>query len=162
MISYFSHMILRIQTLYLLLAWGLFFSLFFTDMVTMISADGYEFSFNLRGFYELSDTGRTLMNTQWAIIIMGGFINLLYVAAIFLYRRRVTQSRVCIYLIVFLFGILGVLLYKVYTTQAAMQADAVHHLAMVFPVISAILTGLAFNAIRKDEMLIRAYERLRS
>ena len=155
-------MIQRIQTLFLLLAWGLFFSLFFMDMVTMMTADGYLFSFNLKGFYELADTGKTLVNSQWSIFIMGGFINLLFAVAIFLYRRRVTQSRVCIYLIVFLFGILGVLLYKVYTTQAAMQADAVHHLAMVFPVISAILTGLAFNAIRNDEMLVRAYERLRS
>ena len=157
----FPQMIQRIQTFFLLLAWGLFFSLFFTDMVTMTTADGHLFSFNLKGFYELVDTGKTPVNSQWAILIMGGFINLLFAVAIFLYRRRITQSRICIYLIIFLLGILGVSLYKVYATGEVMEAGVVYHLATVFPVISAILTWLAFRAIRKDEILTKAYERLR-
>jgi len=161
MTSNFLQMIQRIQTLFLLLAWGLFFSLFFTDMVTMMTADGYLFSFNLKGFYELADAGKTLINNQWSILIMGGFINLLFAAAFLLYRRRVTQSKICIYLIIFLIGILGVSLYKVYATGKVMEAGVVYHISMVFPILSAILTWLAFRAIRKDEILTKAYERLR-
>ena len=155
-------MLQRIQTLYLFIAWGLFASLFFVEMGTLYTGDGLLFSFNLKGFFEVHDGKREMVNHQWAIFIMSGFIHALFAISIALFRRRVAQLRVCIYLIVFTLGIGGVSLYKLYMTGEAMQTEVVYHLTMWFPVLSSILIWLAFRAIRKDELLVKAYERLRS
>lgn len=90
------------------------------------------------------------------VIGLASFIN------IFFYNNRNLQMRICIYNFILLIGLL-VLVYFYFTVMRK-KLDIIDHtfkISIIFPIISAILTLLSFKGIRKDEALVRSYERLR-
>jgi hypothetical protein len=116
-------------------------------------------AFNLTGFYQVEAGVTTPVGSQYSILAFGILICALNLVAIFMYRRRVLQLRLCIYNILLLAGLIGVVLFVLYNVRDVRSVSFC--LPAVFPVISMILHYLAFRGIRKDELMVQALSRLR-
>jgi hypothetical protein len=114
----------------------------------------------------MDDKTKLLVST-FPITILTVIIGLVSFMNIFLYSSRIRQIRLCIFNILLLLGLSGLIYY--YFTYIRKQilgsglviADHSFKITVIFPVLSIILTYMAFRAIRRDELLVRSYERLR-
>ena len=70
--------------------------------------------------------------------------------------------RICLYNLILLIGLM-VLIYFYFTVirKRLNVTDHTFRASAVFPIISFILTLMAFKGIRRDEALVKSYERLR-
>ena len=149
-------MIQRIQTVYLLIV-----AIF---MVLMMS-------FSVGHFYtetSVSDMTNlaviapdgTMNYAPWALFAILMVVAILSLVTIFLYRKRMLQIRLTLFSSIILVGY--------YVTLAAFVRGTLKECGsftpswtLCLPLISIILNWLAIRAIGKDEMLVKAYERLR-
>lgn len=131
-------MIQRIQTLFLLIATGLLFSLFFND-----------FTFS---------TDITVKYTEYLPFLI--FTIATFAASfisVFLYRHRMLQMRFCVYNMLILLGYQGWIAYMFFTRIEG----TVFSITAVFPIVSFILIFLAFRYIGRDEALVQSMNSLR-
>jgi len=155
-------MIQRIQTLYLFLALVLMVLLLVFPVAEIMGEDKQLFQFKLSGIYEQSGTGSALYMLSWPLLILLLIIQLLYLIAIFLFKRRRLQMRLCIYNILLLAGMTALMYYYLsFTFRETIAEEHSYKLPFVLPVIAIILTYFAFRAIRRDEILIRSIDRIR-
>ena len=102
------------------------------------------------------------------------YLGLLYAAAtllpfvtIFLYRRRLLQIRLCAVEMVLLIGALVMeavyyLRFKsLFAEMAVSEAHASIKLPMIFPLLALVFVFLASRAIFRDELLVKAADRIR-
>ena len=97
--------------------------------------------------------------------ILAALSCLLGAVAIFLYKRRLLQLRLCIVQMVLLVGVevmMAVYYFLSYRFFAAYEFHAQHmRVAIVFPLICLVLDYLAARAIFRDEVLVRSLDRIR-
>ena len=154
-------MIQRIQTIYLLAALILIALCFIIPVAVISSPEGQLFIFDINGFRLLAQNSNEYVNRPMAIFISGLLICFIYLLIIFSYKNRPLQMRLCIYTLVFSLG-LGFMFYWVlHLVQKDQGAEIIYKVGIVFPVISAILSFLAYRAIKKDDELVKSYDRLR-
>jgi len=154
-------MIQRIQSLFLL-ASALFLGfLFFFPFAELIrNTDQILFQLDFNGLVPLLSEGDTVFNViPLSILLVVSF--LINVIIIFLYRKRMLQIRLSVFLIILLLGIPALAYYYVRMAQSALPGQASYEIVFIFPVISAILVFLALRAIARDEALVRSLDRLR-
>jgi hypothetical protein len=149
-------MIQRIQSLYLLLAVAAFVCLFFFPFASFTTASKS---------FELSILGVTENGAlyQRAVPLLAGAILLVILSfsIIFFYKKRMLQSRltaVCLLLNVAL--IAGMFLYSD-SVSDDLKARANFDTGTYIVVIPLVFLVLANRAIRKDELKVRAADRLR-
>ncbi len=96
------------------------------------------------------------------ITILTCVIGVISFVNIFLYYNRHLQMRLCLYNILLIVGLM-VLIYFYFSVMRKKLniTDHTFKITIVFPVISAILTLLSLRSIRKDDVIVRSYERLR-
>ena len=152
-------MIQRIQSLFLFASLCFFVPMFFAPVANLVFEPGEIYSFNLMGFYQTEAGVTTLINQQYSIMMFGLLICALNLITIFLYKRRLLQIRLCVYNILLLIGMSGVMLFVLYGVQDVQSVS--YRLPAVFPIVSIILHYLAFRGIRKDELMVQALSRLR-
>ena len=164
-------MIQRIQTLFLLLIVCLGTALFFApvlEFVTPVDAA-------VQRIFELSAVGLDevtpdidyivveplTLNGVWGLTLTTLFIPFLALVDIFLYRRRILQARLNIFLAILCLGYYGILF--IYVWFAKMNLGLEWHLIFwsCIPLICFVLTLAATRRILKDEALVRAADRLR-
>ena len=166
-------MIQRIQTLYLLTVVILGTVLYFMPVVAFTTP--YEagvqrmFELGAGGLVEQTDdysfTGRhleqvTLAGT-WALAVATLLIPLLAGVIIFLYKKRILQARLCIFLAMFSLGYYGVLGVFVWYGKREVAADWDILFGACIPLICFVLTLMSARQILKDEAKVRAADRLR-
>jgi len=152
-------MIQRIQSVYLFASLCILVPMFFAPVAEMIYETGEIFAFNLTGFYQIEAGATITLSYQYTILALGILICALNLIAIFMYKIRVLQMRICIYNILFLAGLTGIGLFTLYSIQDVRSVS--YSLPAVFPFISIILHFLAFRGIRRDDMMVLALSRLR-
>lgn len=154
-------MIQRIQTLYLLLVAGLMAVTLFAPLAWFAGDAG---EFGLYAF-ALKTAGGDPVQPTW---YMGGVLALtavLPLVTIFLYKRRMLQFRLCVVEMVLLVG--SVVLEGVYyfLSWRVFSAQAFHMQgfkpAIALPLVCLVFAYLAIRAILRDEMLVRAADRIR-
>ena len=98
----------------------------------------------------------------WPLLIIQLVASAISIFAIFLYKKRMLQARLCVYNILLILVWMALCAYYVYTNQAKAENS---HLEMEFtaalPAVSLILYILARRGIIKDEKLVRAADRIR-
>lgn len=153
-------MIQRIQTLYLLVSLGLIVLIFFLPVAELISGNNQLVTFRAAGFYD-EGTGNIILTT-FPVVIMISVILLLYFTTIFLFKKRIIQMRLCVLNIILLFGLIGLFCFHLlFYVKTIRGVDFKIGISFILPVISIILTYLAFRGIRKDEYLVRLADRIR-
>jgi glucan phosphoethanolaminetransferase (alkaline phosphatase superfamily) len=133
--------------------------MFFTPVAEMIYETGEIFAFNLTGFYQTEAETTITLSNQYSIMLLGILICVLNVIAIFMYKSRVLQMRLCVYNMLLLAGLMGIVLFVLYSVPNVRSVS--YSMPAVFPIISLILHYLAFRGIRRDDMMVQALSRLR-
>ncbi|OFX80927.1 MAG: hypothetical protein A2X17_00080 [Bacteroidetes bacterium GWF2_41_61] len=131
-------MIQRVQTLFLLAASALLFTMFFGTMVTS-SQESVKYS---------QVTPLLIMNI---VTFSMAFVS------IFLYKQRVIQIRVSVFNSVILLAFQGWILWMFFNRP---QGSA-FSVSALFPLVAAILSIIAMRYIARDEAIVRSTSRLR-
>ncbi|MGF1586971.1 MAG: DUF4293 domain-containing protein [Bacteroidales bacterium] len=155
-------MIQRIQSVYLFLAAIILFSMFFHPLAEMLDAGKTFYQFDLSGIYEgMGDTAKkieSVLPLRFLVIVTAA----LSFITIFFYKRRILQLRICIFNLILLIGFYGLFLFYFFFMRNQLDASVTSlKITIVFPFIALILVFLATRGIRRDELLVRSYNRIR-
>lgn len=155
-------MIQRIQSLFLLFIVILLAILVTNPFVTFnIEPQMVKYILGASGLHRIDTSSVERVQSLW--FLMGFIIVVLAInfLNIFIYHKRVLQIRLCIFSIIMLLGLQGVMYYVAYAFGQNLNSKPQYSIVFIFPLISAILNFLALRAIARDEALIRSLDRLR-
>lgn len=152
-------MLQRPQTLFLLGAFILILFLF-TGPLTLLSLDGKEFMLKYNGLFDAEGQNHGVATWPLTVIFIAGaalaFLN------IFFYRHRIRQMRVVVFLILLSAGMLGMMFYYTLVARTQMEGALVmHQWRFLIPPVNMVLLYFAFRRIRRDELLVKAFDRIR-
>ena len=154
-------MIQRIQSLYLLIAAALMAVMLFVPLAVFYA--GQE-QIVMSAFALRDGEGAVVLSAVYLGVLLAA-VALLPLVTILLFRRRMTQIRLCIVEIVLLVGSLVMMgLYgylAMQTVESLTLAASNFRFVVVFPLVAIIFVVLAARAIFKDELLVRSLDRIR-
>ena len=155
-------MIQRIQTLYLLAALAFMVLMIFLPFAEIAGVDGGIYRFGSGGLFRLSSGEPIPVIQAIPLFVLILMLVLLLLISIFLFRNRRLQIRICVYMIILEFGLIGLgYFYFISVFREIQASDFAFQLPVIIPVLSIILIYLAFRGIRKDEILIRSIDKIR-
>lgn len=154
-------MIQRIQSLYLLVIAALMAVTLFAPLAWFSSDAGM---FELTAFSLRTVEGEVVQPTMYMGIVLA-LACIVPLVTIFLFRNRLLQIRLCAVEIVLLLGS-AVMEGVYYFLSRRVFADQVFHAQgfkpwIILPLVCLLFAYLAVRAIFRDEMLVRAAERIR-
>lgn len=156
-------MIQRIQTLYLLAATVCIAFVLSLPLCRFLVV-GEEFA--LYAFGIKSATNAEIMMPSLYMGILAVICALLPLVAIFLFRRRILQMRLCMGAMILTFALQLFVCYYIWRSDSVMEGFAANvsaaiSLTAVLPLIATLLLWLAHRGIFRDEMLVRSVDRIR-
>ncbi len=152
-------MLQRSQTLFLLGAFVLSL-LLLTGPITLFTLEGSEFVLKYSGLFDAE--GKKLGVVTWPLSAIIIVVAVLAFLNIFFYRHRMRQMRIAIFLILLNAGILLMMFFYTYMAKYQLEgALTLHQWRFIVPPISMILLYFAFRRIRRDELLVKAFDRIR-
>lgn len=155
-------MIQRIQTLYLAVAAALSMFLLKGPIVRLIADMNIIYELNYKGIFLIGKgVAVTEIEKSLPLTILLIAVPVLFIIAIFLYRRRKLQIRLTVFASLLLIGSFILMLYYIFYTGSKLEAELIFNIKLTFPVAGAIFGYLAFRNILKDELLIKSYDRIR-
>lgn len=169
-------MIQRIQTIYLLLVVALGLTLCFQPILTFDAQTNEgvvrEWSLSPTGLTETTDLSEAPevvfepehLNGVWGLFVATLLIPLLAFVVIFLYKKRILQARLNIFLAMLCVGYYGVMGLFVWFAKMNLHVEQLNwHITpwLAIPAVCFVLTLMATRRILKDEALVRAADRLR-
>jgi Domain of unknown function (DUF4293) len=155
-------MIQRIQSLYLSFIFLL--SLFFLNgsFLSFIDKNGSVIKITICGI--IKDTGGQgfeMIEKLLPLSLFIIFIPILSVITVLLFKNRKIQMWLALSLIVIIAVFIIASIHLSFITMSKFQARIIPGFKMFLPVIMLVLTVLAYRGIRKDDRLIKSYNRLR-
>lgn len=157
-----SDMIQRIQSLYLLLT-TLFSVLFLNgSIIEFIDKSNSRFTINLTGINKLIEgAGNEQIEKLLLLSIVFLIVPVLSVITLLLFKKRKLQLGLAIGLIFMIVLQISVIVYYSYFVIRNNNADIVPEIKLLLPVLMLICSWFAYAGIKKDEELIKSYDRLR-
>lgn len=152
-------MIQRIQSVYLLLVAVLMVVAMALPIGNFVYAENTNFSMMTNLRYVLPDG--TLSYVPCMLFILLAAAAVIAVVTVFLYRKRMQQIRLTKLNSAVLVVYYLVAVYFILTADGHENSTFIPVWSFCLPLVSIILNGLAIHAIRKDEMLVRSYDRIR-
>ena len=152
-------MLQRSQTLILL---GVFIlSLFMlSGSFSRLSIEGNEFILKHSGLFD-SDSVKAEMAT-WPLSALFIGVSLLTFLNIFFYKHRMRQMRIAIFLVLLNAGVLLLMFYYTFMARNQMEnALVLYQWRFIIPPVNMILLYFAFRRIRRDELMVKAFDRIR-
>jgi uncharacterized protein DUF4293 len=152
-------MLQRSQTLYLL---GVFLLtiLMLTGPIADLAGETGVLTLKHSGVF--NSHGEKLELSTWPLTLLFALVSLLAFLNIFSYKNRLRQMRLCIFLILISFGMVGMMFYYTWVVGNNFEiTQTLYKWRFVIPLIAIILQYLAFRRIRRDELLVKAYDRIR-
>lgn len=151
-------MIQRIQTLFLLAALVFFGLLFTGELVTMTGNNGSSFSMTALGLF---NNEGILIQRLWPLTGILILTTMLTLVSVFLFRNRKLQMRTVMLVLLLSLGIFLLGAFYVVMLDRKIDITVLWKIKSLFPLVSAILSWLAYRSILKDELLVKSYDRLR-
>ncbi len=147
-------MIQRIQTVYLLLT---------TFIAILFLSGDIIFFTNGTALTLLGISGQTGTDVahKWFFTALLLVIPVLSFLIIFLYKKRKLQIRLTVLLIFLVAVMIAVLGYYYYVLTGNSDAELTFSYKLFLPLLMLIFSILALTGIRKDENIVRSYDRLR-
>jgi hypothetical protein len=102
--------------------------------------------------------------TTFPLLLLNILVGIMSLAAIFLYKKRMSQARVVRFAILLNIVFIGLVFFvyaRIIETNLMASPDYLDEAGIYFPLISLIFLILANRAIIKDEKLVRSIDRLR-
>lgn len=155
-------MIQRIQSLYLLLT-SLASLLFLKGaFLTFIDNSGTAIKITFSGILKYTANSDPVKTGEaWPILALAFLIPLLSLIIIFLYKNRGSQMLLSRILILLTSVLIGACLVYSIIIISKYEASFASWYKLIIPVIQLILSLLAYRCIKKDDDLVKSYERLR-
>ena len=149
-------MIQRQQTIWWFLIGVFAVLMLFFDWMTLFVTDG---NYTLSSSGILKDGAAVIPGTMLTVyLIVEAVFNFVI---IFLYKKRVLQSRLTIISIVLSLGTYGLVALYRYMFISEAVTDTNFNWPLVLPLISTILGVMAFRHVLMDEAKVRSLDRLR-
>ncbi len=152
-------MIQRIQTVYLLLSLTVLGMMFFFPFTVFVDADAVRYVFDFSGVYEVGTDEMVTGTLPFQILLVT--VAVINLVTIFLFRNRRLQMRLSVFNMLLMVGILILAAWYIFYTRGELQAQVYYKATLLFPLVSLVLTWLAFRNILKDELLVRSADRIR-
>jgi hypothetical protein len=154
-------MIQRIQSVFLFLTTILSFLFLKGGILNFISGSGEAIKVTFSGILKTVNGNSEIISRSLLLTIIIVLIAVISLIAIFLYKNRNLQMKVTGVLI----GLSVILIldcgYYAYLVISKYDGTLVPGIKMVLPLIILILAALAYRGIKKDEQLVKSYDRLR-
>ncbi|MBN2612744.1 MAG: DUF4293 domain-containing protein [Bacteroidales bacterium] len=155
-------MIQRAQSVYLFLVVVLMSFYLIFPIITFGTGDEMQYRFFSYALKKTMDGETQKLMSSWPLFFLVLVIAGISFYTIFLFHRRMVQMRLCVYNILLLIGLLGLTYFYFRFIQKSFEVT--HHafkIGIIFPVLCIALSIMAFSGIRRDELLVKTYERLR-
>ncbi|MCG8701142.1 MAG: DUF4293 domain-containing protein [Bacteroidales bacterium] len=153
-------MIQRIQTIYLLAHSVITTLLFVFPFSEMLTTNKEVLVFKHSGIINVT-TEEVLFSTL-PLSILIAIILVLGIVSIFLFKKRILQMRICIYNIVITVGLIGMFVFYHFSLRPHLDISTFSYkIGPALPVVMIFFLIQAFRSIRKDEILVKSYDRLR-
>lgn len=168
-------MIQRIQSIYLLLTAILMAIFLFLPIAQFDTPDGI-YSFTSQGVSTVMAQDATpavagegavinqtaVFTPTWGVVALGSVIAVLSFIAIFLYKRRPTQARICMINAFFMVTFYIIIVLSAFSFHKELDASDISWSAyVIMPFVALVFDVLAYKAINKDERLVRSLDRIR-
>lgn len=155
-------MIQRIQSVYLLIT-ALLSVLFLNGPILSFSDDANTtYSVRLAALQKVGPAGGSeIIASLITPVIVILLIIITSLVGIFLFRNRKLQMKFAAALICLSVLLILVIIWYMYEISTEFNAALNFRLNLILPLLMLISSVLAFIGIRKDEKLVRSYERLR-
>lgn len=154
-------MIQRIQTVYLVVITILTVLMLILPLAIFM---GDSQQIILNAFSLDSVFGTQIISTKYMGILIC-IATLVPFVAIFLFKHRWIQIRLCIVEIVLQAGLIAYLAYYIIRVNNSLAVFDLHSMSFalpdVFPVVNIILAVLAYRGVLKDEVLVKSLNRIR-
>ena len=149
-------MIQRIQSIYLLIVTGLLIAAMCLPVGQFIASDGVTaYIFKPLGVTLTEDT----FQSTWGILFLSTVVAF---CTIFLFRNRMLQVRMTVFNSILLIGYYAAFFVFMFMLKDDLDAMTFQlGWALCLPAISVILNYLSFRAIYRDEVMVKAADRLR-
>ena len=152
-------MIQRIQSVYLLVVAILLVVTMCRPMGQFLAADGV----TAYGFTPLGVTlAEGVSQSTWGLFCILLLSAVIALSTIFLYRNRMLQIRMTIFGSLLLIGYYIALVAFIFVFKGKLEAGFQLGWALCLPAVCIILNYLAFRGIYKDDVMVKAADRLRS
>ena len=99
--------------------------------------------------------------STWGLFALLSISAILAFATIFLFKRRPLQIRLSIFNSLLMVGYYGVLIFFILKLRSELDASFFMKWTICLPIIAFILNYLAIRGIGRDEVLVRAADRIR-
>jgi hypothetical protein len=155
-------MIQRVQTLYLL-STVIISVIFLAGNIIEFTIDNESaVRITLAGVYDTVN-GNNGEHTEKFLLFSAAsaLIPLVFLAAIFLYKQRIIQLKTILAGIFLVIIMIAVLVYISAGIIGNRNVEIILSVKMIFPPVMLLLAILAYRAVKKDERLVKSYERLR-
>lgn len=155
-------MIQRIQSLYLFLTTTLPLLFLKGPILSFINRSGSDLKVTMQGIFQTSgDTTPELIARP--LLLQGVVILIPLVSAIALlaFKKRKLQLKITLILILLALLLAGTLGYYYISISFRDQGTIIAGFRMILPLLILVFSVLAYRSIRKDEELVRSYDRLR-
>lgn len=152
-------MIQRIQTVYLLVV-AILAGVTAVLPLAELSSEAISYLYISSGVYTLGGNPESVYSTfplQLALVVVA----LIALVAIFLYKKRVFQIRLCVFNAVLMIGFYAAFFLYFGLVKEKLHVDLSVRYALAFPLVSLVLNWLAIRAIGADEALVRSLNRIR-
>lgn len=155
-------MLQRIQSLYLFLTTILSLLFLSDDYLTFFDNSGSLIKMSLSEIMKFAGSADpSIIGEVWIIPVLAVLIPLLSLVIIFLYRKREYQMLFTRILILLISAFIGVSLVYSYIIISKYEAAFSSWYRLIIPVLQLILSVLAYRGIKKDDDLVKSYDRLR-
>lgn len=152
-------MIQRRQSLYLFLVFILSILLYTGPLAFITQEEGGIF---LKHHGAFNMEGERLDVSTWPLTVMISISVVLSFFTIFSYMNRPRQMRLTLFQMFFNLGLIALVVYFAWFIRHNFDGvQSVFQWRIVIPPVMLVLLILAFRGIRKDELMIKAYERVR-
>jgi hypothetical protein len=155
-------MIQRIQSVYLILT--TFASVLFlpSDFLKFTGKEGVKLIMNFKGVFKISgEQSLEQIGKMIPVSVISVLIPLISISVIFLYKFRKLQIKLTLTIIILEFLLIALITYYWSVYIDGYNAHLLPGFWMLFPFIIIVLSFLAYLGIKKDEILIKSYDRLR-
>nr|WP_320058730.1 DUF4293 domain-containing protein [uncultured Bacteroides sp.] len=149
-------MIQRIQTIFLLLVTGLLVASMCLPVGYFMGADAAQYTFFPAGI-----AVKEQFHSTWGVLTILLLSMIISFATIFMYRNRMLQIRMTIFCSVLLVGYYLAFLAFMFMLKSDLEASFRISWALCLPLVAIILNYLAIRAIGRDEVMVKAADRLR-
>lgn len=153
-------MIQRVQTLFLLIATIASVLMIVIPFYQMIGPNDDVLKLYYTGLENVT-RGEVIYRTLplAVITVVTGLISFI---TILLFQRRTLQMRLCVYNILLIIAQFGLILFYYFSLKNKFDAGLTSFsFTAILPLVNIVLIFQAFRAIRRDDLLIKSYDRLR-